>query len=65
MRQPECFFLVFILWGRGQDGEDKAVSGLAVTGVFLENSLPKEGGLAYLSLLKVIFRQMFLPFFHP
>lgn len=56
MRQLGCFFLVFSLWGRERDGEDKAVSDLAVTGMFLESSLPKEGGLApYLSLLKVLF----------
>lgn len=39
-------FLVFILWVRGQEGKDKVVSGLAVTGVFLEGSFPKEGALS-------------------
>lgn len=40
---------------------------IAVMGVFPEKSLPKEGGLAYLSLLKgdFLFPLMLLPFFHP
>lgn len=50
------FFLVFILWSRGQDGEERALHGPEVTGALLENSLPKEGVLApYLLLLKMIF----------
>lgn len=50
------FFLVFILWSRGQDGEDRALNGPEVTGVLLESSLPKEGVLApYLLLLIMIF----------
>lgn len=39
-------FLVFILWARGQVGEDKAVVS-AVTGMSLESYLPKESTLAF------------------
>lgn len=68
-RQRECFLLVFILWGRGWDGEDKGLSASALMGAFLESSLPKEGVLAsYWLLLKVILPpspSAVSPFFHP
>lgn len=54
-RQRECFLLVFILWGRGWDGEDKVLSASALMDAFLESSLPKESVLASSwLLLKVI-----------